>query len=83
MFVCVCVCVCVCVSKVLNRARKALPAEQLIWITAAQLEEANGNDTMAERIIKNGLKVREHTHTHTHTHTFLLPYEDYPCVSKV
>lgn len=44
--------------QVLNRARKALPAEQSIWITAAQLEEANGNADMAEKIVQRALKVR-------------------------
>ena len=44
--------------QVLNRARKALPAEQSIWITAAQLEEANGNNDMADKIVARALKVR-------------------------
>lgn len=44
-------------KKVLNRARKALPAESSIWITAAQLEEANGNAGMADKIISKALKV--------------------------
>jgi hypothetical protein len=43
--------------QVLNRARKALPAEQSIWITAAQLEEANGNSDMADKIVNRALKV--------------------------
>lgn len=43
--------------QVLNRARKALPAETSIWITAAQLEEAQGNNEMAEKIVQRALKV--------------------------
>jgi hypothetical protein len=46
--------------QVLNRARKALPAEQSIWITAAQLEEANGNSPMVEKIIAKAVKVGRH-----------------------
>ncbi len=42
----------------LNRARKALPAEPLIWITAAQLEEANAKADNAGKVIANALKVR-------------------------
>ncbi|KAJ1410619.1 Tetratricopeptide-like helical domain superfamily [Sesbania bispinosa] len=33
-------------KKVLNRARERLPKEPTIWITAAKLEEANGNTSM-------------------------------------
>jgi pre-mRNA-processing factor 6 len=44
---------------VLNRARRALPAEQTIWITAAQLEEANGNTGMVDKVIAKALKVTQ------------------------
>lgn len=43
--------------QVLNKARKALPTEQSIWITAAQLEEANSNFDMAQKIVARALKV--------------------------
>ena len=46
-------------TQVLNRARKALPTEQSIWITAAQLEEANGNHEMVEKIVPRAIKVYE------------------------
>jgi hypothetical protein len=49
-----------CVIQVLNRARKALPTEQSIWITAAQLEEANGNFEMADKIVARALKVTDY-----------------------
>ena len=37
--------------QVLNRARQAIPTESKIWITAAMLEEANGNVPMVDKII--------------------------------
>lgn len=40
----------------LNEARKQLPTEPSIWITAAKLEEANGNDAGIEMIVKRAVK---------------------------
>ncbi|GAB2209645.1 hypothetical protein Drorol1_Dr00026865 [Drosera rotundifolia] len=42
--------------KVLNKAREKIPKEPAIWITAAKLEEANGNLNMVGRIIERGIK---------------------------
>lgn len=42
--------------KVLNRARQAVPTDSQIWITAAKLEEANGNDSMVEKLIERGIR---------------------------
>ena len=42
--------------KVLNRARETIPTEPLIWITAACLEEANGNAELVDRIIEKALR---------------------------
>ena len=36
--------------RVLNKARENIPADRHIWITAAKLEEANGNTQMVEKI---------------------------------
>lgn len=41
--------------KVLNRAREILPTEPLIWVTAAKLEEAHGNEAGVATIIKRGV----------------------------
>jgi len=41
---------------VLNKARIACPTEASIWITAAKLEESQGNDKTVELIIKRALK---------------------------
>ncbi|OMO59771.1 RNA-processing protein, HAT helix [Corchorus capsularis] len=43
-------------KKVLNRAREKLPKEPAIWITAAKLEEANGNDPMVGKIIERCIR---------------------------
>ncbi|GJW98610.1 protein stabilized1 [Tanacetum coccineum] len=43
-------------KKVLNKARGKLPKEPAIWITAAKLEEANGNTAMVEKIIGRGIR---------------------------
>ncbi|MCI35555.1 pre-mRNA-processing factor 6-like, partial [Trifolium medium] len=43
-------------KKVLNRARERLPKEPAIWITAAKLEEANGNTSMIGKIIERGIR---------------------------
>jgi pre-mRNA-processing factor 6 len=43
-------------KKVLNKARKEIPTEPLIWITAAELEEANGNAQVIEVLLKNAIK---------------------------
>lgn len=40
--------------KVLNKARENIPTDRQIWITAAKLEEANGNIHMVEKIIDRG-----------------------------
>ena len=40
--------------KVLNKARENIPTDRQIWITAAKLEEANGNNHMVEKIIDRG-----------------------------
>ena len=40
--------------QVLNKARESVPTDRQIWITAAQLEEANGNIQMVEKIIERG-----------------------------
>lgn len=37
--------------KVLNQARQTIPTEAAIWVTAAKLEEAHGNDAMVAKII--------------------------------
>ena len=41
--------------KVLNKAREHIPTDRLIWITAAKLEEANGNSQMVSKIIDRGI----------------------------
>ena len=41
--------------KVLNNARKAIPTEPTIWISAAKLEEAQGNQGMVQIIIDRGI----------------------------
>jgi len=40
--------------KVLNKAREHIPTDRQIWITAAKLEEANGNTGMVEKIVERG-----------------------------
>lgn len=40
--------------KVLNRARDNIPTDRQIWITAAKLEEANGNIKMVDKIVERG-----------------------------
>ncbi len=42
--------------KVLNRAREAVPTDPAIWITAARLEEAQGNDKGIAMIISRAVK---------------------------
>jgi pre-mRNA-processing factor 6 len=41
--------------KVLNKAREHIPTDRQIWITAAKLEEANGNTNMVDKIVERGL----------------------------
>ena len=41
--------------KVLNKARQNIPTDRLIWITAAKLEEANGNKLMVDKIIERAI----------------------------
>ena len=43
-------------KKVLNKARMAIPTEPAIWITAAKLEEAQGNAHRVSKLIENGIK---------------------------
>ena len=38
----------------LNKARENIPTDRQIWITAAKLEEANGNISMVTKIIDRG-----------------------------
>eukprot|EP00164_Ancoracysta_twista_P004398 GFYU01005929.1.p1 GENE.GFYU01005929.1~~GFYU01005929.1.p1 ORF type:complete len:962 (-),score=313.69 GFYU01005929.1:140-3025(-) len=45
--------------KVLNKARLAISTEPLIWITAAQLEEANGNTATVPKIIQRAIESME------------------------
>lgn len=40
--------------RVLNKAREKIPTDRQIWITAAKLEEANGNTTLVDKIIERG-----------------------------
>jgi hypothetical protein len=40
--------------KVLNKAREHIPTDRQIWITAAKLEEANGNTNMVDKIVERG-----------------------------
>ncbi|MGH0136142.1 UNVERIFIED_CONTAM: hypothetical protein FKN15_009782 [Acipenser sinensis] len=39
----------------LNKARENIPTDRHIWITAAKLEEANGNTQMVEKIIDRAI----------------------------
>ena len=41
--------------KVLNKARENIPTDRQIWVTAAKLEEANGNTKMVEKIVERGM----------------------------
>lgn len=41
-------------KKVLNQARQVLPTEPRIWVTAAKLEEAQGNEHKVDFIIDKG-----------------------------
>lgn len=41
--------------RVLNKARENIPTDRHIWITAAKLEEANGNTQMVEKIIDRAI----------------------------
>jgi len=43
--------------KVLNKAREHIPTDRQIWITAAKLEEANGNTSMVDKIVERGALV--------------------------
>lgn len=40
--------------QVLNKARENVPTDRQIWISAAKLEEANGNTAMVEKIVERG-----------------------------
>ena len=40
--------------RVLNKAREHIPTDRQIWIMAAKLEEANGNNPMVDRLIERG-----------------------------
>lgn len=39
----------------LNKAREHIPTDRQIWIMAAKLEEANGNNAMVDRLIERAL----------------------------
>ena len=41
-------------AQVLNKARSRLPTEPLIWITAAQLEESNGDASRLDALFVKG-----------------------------
>ena len=41
---------------VLNDARAAVPSDHTIWVSAAKLEEAQGNTTLVEKIINRAIK---------------------------
>jgi pre-mRNA-processing factor 6 len=43
-------------KKVLNKAREANPTDAMIWVTAAELEEANDHPVVMENIIKKAVK---------------------------
>ncbi|KAL7000360.1 Protein STABILIZED1 [Sarracenia purpurea var. burkii] len=43
-------------KKVLNKARERLSKEPATWLTAAKLEEANGNTAMVGKIIERGIR---------------------------
>jgi pre-mRNA-processing factor 6 len=40
----------------MNKAREAIPTDAAIWITAAKLEEANGNEKMVDKIMARAMK---------------------------
>ena len=40
--------------QVLNKARENIPTDRQIWIAAAKLEEANGNENVVPKIIEKG-----------------------------
>ena len=42
-------------KQVLNNARKKLPTELKIWMTAAQLEESHGNKAQAEKVMTHAI----------------------------
>lgn len=45
----------------MNKAREAVPTDHAIWITAAKLEEANGNAKMVDKIVTRAIKsLRNH-----------------------
>lgn len=41
--------------KVLNKARQNIPTDRGIWITAAKLEEAQGNHQMVDKIVERAI----------------------------
>jgi hypothetical protein len=45
---------------VLNMAREANPQEELVWITAARLEEANGNAAAVHKILEKAVASLQH-----------------------
>ena len=48
--------------RVLNKAREHIPTDRQIWIMAAKLEEANGNNVMVERLIERGQCITRSIH---------------------
>ncbi len=58
--------------RVLNKAREHIPTDRQIWIMAAKLEEANGNDAMVDRLIERGLSFTlKFSDIHLDTNLFL------------
>lgn len=41
---------------VLNEAREAVPTDHTIWVNAAKLEEAQGNNQLVDKIINRAIK---------------------------
>jgi pre-mRNA-processing factor 6 len=43
-------------QKVLNKARKALPADRTIWLAAAKLEESQNHNAIVEKVVDRAVK---------------------------
>lgn len=50
MLHCLCACPVFSLAQILNKARQAVPTDPSIWITAAKLEEAQGNSDMVRQL---------------------------------
>ena len=59
VYVCMYVCVRICVFM---QARKAVPTDAQIWITAAKLEEAQGNVDNIDKVVSRAVKVLSGLH---------------------